>query len=187
MSFRKAIMKKLVFLLLLSSCLVFTFTVSEGNFFKNIDMMVENMHPIRNPEIWINGDDSLYYSASTIDLQSIASGIPIVIDIQETKVDVDFPSDILYYAVFFGHPSADSFTIVDLDSSTHVAYLDPGDAPSEKKFRKTGKIDNIPILQITNNSGSNSSMWMSFLWIVRIPDSQQAVKAKKANVKVNIN
>lgn len=178
-------MKKLFVLLILLSSFMFSFTVTKGHEWEK-DMVVDDLNPISNPEVWINGDSSMHYAASTINVESINKDDTFTVEIHAKSIDDGFPSDAfnepdMDYALYYGYSTSDTFNVVDSDGNSSTEY-------ETKKFTKRGQIKKSPttILSITKSSTGSGYVWFSFIWIART-GNQLAVKQKKADIEVNIN
>jgi hypothetical protein len=158
----------------------------------NIDMTAERMHPIRYPEVWINGDNSPHYDSSRFNVNNILPGDSFTVEIMADSISSEFPvlsnnQPRISYAIYYGFSDKNEFTVLDADGITSQEYIEN----AEVKFWKKGRITDSysTILNISKNPipANTGYMWISFVWIVDIAQDQKAVVNEQARINVRIN
>ncbi|GEM_PF-5516451 len=182
-------MKKLFILLLLLS---FSFAVPSVTYTTGWSTMyAETVHPLRKPLVYINGLTSPY-SATSVTMD-VPAGDSFVVKVYAEVIDDGFPLDssnqpYLYYDLYYGYSTQNVLTVSPADAASYTAYLDAGDPVGTQKYRSNSSVQlknaETTILNVVNSSGDNSWMWLSFNWIMNIPNNAKAALNK--NVRINV-
>jgi hypothetical protein len=192
-------MKKLFGLLILLYGFIFSFNVQEESGWSST-IYSDQLHPLRDSEEWLNGGDT-NYPASKINVINILPEEEFDVYIEAYAPDFPIKEDAqpaLYYALYYGYPTSNELEITDRDTdslidvpdfNTSQRYRDPGDPADVQKYQRRGRIGTSTkkIIHVKNNTIGNSYLWLSFSWIVKIENTQTAIKQKSAHIDVTIN